>query len=405
MIARDNVIIGAGPYGLAATAHLRAAGVQVRVFGQAMSSWERYMPVGMWLRSAWRASNIADPHHALTLDRYQAECGTRLRRPVPVESFIDYGRWVQRQIAPDLDQRSVTRLQRSAVGFQLVLEDGETVDAQRVVVAAGIAPFAWRPPHLAWLPPWLVSHASDHPDLGQFGGRRVLVLGGGQSALESAALLHEAGAQVEVVTRASRIRWLRGSDQARSLVDRQLDRWLRAPSEVGPYGLSWVVELPDLFRRLPRHVQQRIARVSILPAGAAWLIRRLVGVPITTGRTILSAAPDGGRLLLTLSDGSERCVDHLLLGTGYSVDVGRYPFLAPELTRSLRRVGGYPQLADGLESSVPGLHFLGAAAAGTFGPLMRFVAGTKYAAPALTRRLASERVAPAWEERLCSSTA
>jgi FAD-dependent urate hydroxylase len=399
----DMAIIGAGPYGLAATAHLRAAGVDVRVFGQTMSSWELNMPVGMRLRSPWRASSIADPHHALTLDCYQATRSERLPRPVPLESFIDYGRWVQRQVAPDLDPRRVTRLQRSTLGFQLQLGDGDVVQARRVGVAVGITRFGWRPPHFAGLPSDLASHASQHTDLARFAGRRVLVVGGGQSALESAALLHEAGADVEVVARAPQIRWLRRIDQRTSMLDRQLDRCLRAPSEVGPYGLSWIVEFPDLFRRLPWAVQQRVARVSILPAGAGWLVPRLDRVPITTGRSVLSAAASGACVRLTLSDGSERRVEHVLLATGYRLDVRQYPFLAPDLVGSLRQVGGYPRLTDGLESSVPGLHFLGAIAAGTFGPLMRFVAGTKYAAPALTHRLRGQRVARVPGEQACPS--
>jgi cation diffusion facilitator CzcD-associated flavoprotein CzcO len=55
------VIIGAGPYGLAAAAHLRAAGVEPRVFGEPMAFWQRQMPKGMRLRSPWTASHIADP--------------------------------------------------------------------------------------------------------------------------------------------------------------------------------------------------------------------------------------------------------------------------------------------------------------------------------------------------------
>jgi len=54
------VIIGAGPYGLAAAAHLRAAGIEHRIFGEPLSFWRRHMPAGMFLRSAWEASHIVD---------------------------------------------------------------------------------------------------------------------------------------------------------------------------------------------------------------------------------------------------------------------------------------------------------------------------------------------------------
>jgi len=111
-------------------------------------------------------------------------------------------------------------------------------------------------------------------------------------------------------------------------------------------------------------------------------------VRITTGRAVTAAEADGDGVRLTLDDGSVRNVDHVLLGTGYRVDVGRYPFLSPKLLEAVHRVNGHPTLSPGLESSVDGLHFLGAPAARSFGPLLRFVAGTEFAARALTRKLA-----------------
>ena len=98
------------------------------------------------------------------------------------------------------------------------------------------------------------------------------------------------------------------------------------------------------------------------------------------------------QICITLDDGSTRRADHVLLGTGFSVDVSRYEFLAPEITRSLYQVEGYPQLARGFESSVPGLHFMGAPAARSFGPLMRFVSGTQFAARALTSVVAGKSI-------------
>src|SRR4249919_1637229 len=101
--ACDVVIVGAGPYGLAAAAHLRALdGVDVRIFGDAMSFW-RGMPRGMLLRSRWEASHIAYPSGPLTLDAYQAESGESFGAPIPLEHFVEYGRWVQERVAPDVD--------------------------------------------------------------------------------------------------------------------------------------------------------------------------------------------------------------------------------------------------------------------------------------------------------------
>lgn len=400
-------IIGAGPYGLAAAAHLRSAHVETCVFGEAMAFWRRQMPSGMFLRSSWEASHISDPHCALTLDAYQDGHGIHLSKPVPLDDFVAYGQWFQRKVAPDLDRRRVTRVESASTGFRLLLEDGESLRAQRVVIATGIAPFAYRPALFDALPPSLVSHASDHGDLRRFAGRRVIVVGGGQSAIESAVLLREGGADVEVILRAPQVRWLRRS----AWLHRQsgsIRRLLYPPTDVGPPALNQIVARPDLFRRLPRGLQRRIAYRSIRPAASGWLLPRAGGVRITTGRAVVSATPAGERLRLTLDDGTGRCVDHALLATGYRVDISRYAFLAPELVGWVRRVDGHPQLAEGFESSVPGLHFLGAAAAESFGPLMRFVSGTEYTARALTRcvlggmpgQLREER--PSWQTMLRS---
>ena len=53
------VVIGAGPHGLAATAHLKRGGVEVLTFGEPMDFW-RTMPKGMLLRSNRTATSIAE---------------------------------------------------------------------------------------------------------------------------------------------------------------------------------------------------------------------------------------------------------------------------------------------------------------------------------------------------------
>src|SRR5205809_161418 len=112
-------IIGAGPYGLAAAAHLRAAGLEVCIFGEPMVFWQRQMPKGMFLRSSWEASHISHPHQACTLDTFQAAQGISLVTPLPLEDFIAYGLWFQRQVAPDLDPRRVSRIERVPGGLRI----------------------------------------------------------------------------------------------------------------------------------------------------------------------------------------------------------------------------------------------------------------------------------------------
>jgi len=94
---------------------------------------------------------------------------------------------------------------------------------------------------------------------------------------------------------------------------------------------------------------------------------------------VVSAQSAGQEVRLKLDDGSERRVDHVLLGTGYDVDISRYQFLTEEIVNGVDRLDGYPKLSAGFCSSVPGLHFIGATAARSFGPLLYFVAGTEFA--------------------------
>jgi thioredoxin reductase len=385
----DVAVIGAGPYGLAATAHLRQAGVSTHVLGDPLSFWQS-MPQGMLLRSNRTATSIADPHGPVALDAYEAATGQPVTPPVPLGQFVDYGLWVQEQVAPDVDRRHVHRLARDGRGFVLELDDGDRLRARRVVVACGIADFVHRPAAGEGLPPELVSHSSEHRDLGALAGQRVLVAGSGQSALESAALLHESGAEVEVVVRADHINWLHGGRYHRMLG--RAAPLVYAPTDVGPMGLSRLVAVPELFTAIPRSIQEPLAYRAIRPAGAAWLVPRLRDVPIRLRSEIHSITPGADGLRVVLSDGEARPVDHVLLATGYRVDITRYPFLDRDLVAELRVAEGYPLLRRGMETSVPGLHVVGAPAARSFGPTMRFVSGSWYTGRALARALGGERV-------------
>ena len=204
----EVAIVGAGPYGLSSAAFLRDAGVGVQVFGEPMGYWHEHMPRGMLLRSRWRSSHIADPGRSLTLDAYEAERGVSLPEHIPVENFIEYGRWYQQQVAPDLDRRRVQRIARSNGGFALELDDGDEVRAKRVVVSAGLQGFAHRPRRLARCPQ-SSSHTPRTTRVRRVPGRRVLVVGAGQSALESAASCARRARRSKLVVRSPSVIWLR----------------------------------------------------------------------------------------------------------------------------------------------------------------------------------------------------
>ncbi|HXY07792.1 MAG TPA: FAD-dependent oxidoreductase [Terriglobales bacterium] len=382
MRGSNVTIIGAGPYGLAAAAYLRAAGVETRVFGEPMEFWKEQMPAGMCLRSSWDASHIADPKQELTFDDYCRHNGNHVSKPIPLDRFVDYGQWYQRSVVPDLDRRKIVKIDVDNGGFRLTLADSEAFFSRRVVLATGISTFARRPVEFAGIPSALASHSSEQKDLRKFKGQRVVVVGAGQSALESAALFKEAGIEVEVIGRQKTLNWVGLHARLHHLGP--LSKLLYSSRDVGPAGISRLVAMPHVFRRFPRRFQDRTAYRAIRPAGAGWLRPRLVGVPITLGRHIVSATVQGSQLHLKLDDGTDRLIDHALLATGYRVDVSRYDFLSESLSKRLETVDGYPVLKRGLECSIPGLHFLGKPAAWSFGPLLGFVSGTEFAANELT---------------------
>ncbi len=371
----STIVVGAGPYGLSVAAHLHQGGVEVRVLGRPLEFWEG-MPEGMFLKSTWSASSLSDPGGSWSLDRFAAEVGDR-PEPIPLSFFTAYCRWFQERAVPELDGGRLSCLRGRAGRFTLELTDGRRLETERVVMAIGIARFKVLPAFASGLPPHLASHSADLVRPADFRDRRVAVVGAGQSALEWAALLHEAGARVELLTRRPVV-W----------VDRRLYRLhplLRslfyARSDVGPAGLSRLADLPGVVRRLPRPWRSALLRRCVRPAGADWLRPRVVGiVPITAGVEVRAATPEGSELELELSDGGRRRVDHLILATGYRPDLARLEFVDPDLRGAVASQDGLPVLDRHYQSSVAGLHFVGALAEGSCGPICRFVAGAAAAA-------------------------
>ncbi|MPY54933.1 FAD-dependent oxidoreductase [Streptomyces acidicola] len=392
-------VIGAGPFGLSTAAHLRARGVPVRVFGEPMVSWRDHMPAGMLLKSTPAASNIDAPQRGHTLVDYCDAAGIpRLVTDediIPVETFVAYGEWFQQNLVPELERVRVVSVDRrgDGRGFELKLDSGEAFTARAVVVATGLSGLAHLPPELRGAatdgpsPTGPVSHSAQHHDLSRFAGKELLVVGAGQSALETAALAAEAGARVRVVSRGhgkvafGAPPW----DQPR----------LRPESPFGRAWSLWALSYyPHPYRYLPAEARHYLVRRVLGPLGAWWLRERFegtVGVREISG--IVRAGVIGGRPLLAVRTHEGRTeelsADHVIAATGYRVDIAAMDFLAHELRTELVVSQGAPKLGAGYRASVPGLYFTGLPSAASYGPVMRFVCGTEFASPRLARHLAA----------------
>ena len=386
------VIIGAGPYGLSIAAHLRAKDVEHRIIGDPMQFWLGHMPRGMLLKSDGFASTLYDPKAELTLRRYCEERNIEyadLGTPVRLEDFCAYGIEFQQRFAPNLESKRVTLLERTRAGFTLSLSDGESIAAQRVVIATGLSHFEHVPSELATLPNDLLSHSSAHVHLHQFKGRDVTVIGGGASATELATLLHEAGSNVRMVARRLSIEL-----HTRMELPRPIAQTIRRPlSTIGPGWKSrFFTDLPLVFHNLPKPTQNRLVKGFLGPAGGWFLRGRFERVPLLAGYQIKGAEASGDRAILWLKseNGDERRIEteHVIAATGYRADIRRLPLLSAGIKSQLKLFNNVPELSSQFESSVPGLFFVGPAAIDSFGPVLRFACGAKFTASQLSNHLA-----------------
>lgn len=387
----DNTIIGAGPYGLSIAAHLRAHRKSHVLLGSPLESWRAFMPRGMVLKSEPFASNLWDPQRRYTLQRFFASRNVPYQpvgRPLPLSLFLEYADWFRQQAVGESKDTRVVQLGRANGGFCLRLADGTSFTSRRVILATGHMAFCRVPPELAAAEP-LVLHSTRIGDVATYANRDVCVVGAGQSALETAALLHEAGARVRVLVRKPQVEW-NSPSKPRPL-------WSRVLAPDAGVGAGWkstaISELPRVFRwYFPADQRHRFVRGSYGPAGAWWLRDRIEGrLEFLLGSQVqtVAAEKDGVQFTVSGPQGTfDSRADHIIACTGFRVNIDQLDYLEPALRKEIAcEAEGIPALDSRFESSVSGLFIVGVASAPVFGPIMRFMYGAKHTAPLVTRRL------------------
>lgn len=355
----DLAIIGAGPYGISLAAHAAARGLDYRLFGHPMHFWRERMPQNMFIRTHPAYVNLSDAEGLFTLERFAEKTGSKLEQPLPRPLFVRYAMWFADQTHVAFERELVAHLRRITGGYKLLTSCGSASYARRVIIATGLQHFEYIPDELAGLPASLVTHPIGYSDYGIFRGRRVAVLGSGQSSWEAAALLHLAGSDVELIYRGDTSRY--------------------SPADNHASGAN-LITLAESFYDLPLDEKQERRKK---PSGSiASFLRPYVDGKIkeTAGVMIFSAEETlERRLLLRLSNDEERIVDHLIAATGYRIDIRKLPFLHDGLLQDLEQEqssdGLFPLLDRHFESSLPGLFFAGPLASHSHGPSHRFIAG------------------------------
>lgn len=390
----DVAIIGAGPYGLSLAAHLGAAGIDVRIFGQPLNAWREHMPKDMMLKSDGFASNLSAPDEASTLKAWCAEHKVPYANqglPISLDNFIAYGLAFQKRHVRGLEEVDVTRVEKRAEGFALTLANGAGVEAKQVIVTTGVSHFVHVPSPLSKLPKHAVSHSYDHRDGSVFAGKDVVIVGAGASSTNLAAHLADCGAATRIIAREPALEYNAVPDpDAETLFYR-----IRKPAS--GIGRGWksyfCAAAPLLFYRLPESLRQRGIAMHSHPA-AGWYMRGKIDGRVGTllGRSVTNAEEKGGVVELTLVDRAGHIeiisCDHVVAATGYRADTRRFAFLAPELRARIASPKNTPLVSDVFETPVAGLYVTGPAVVDSFGPLMRFMVGAEFAAPRLSQHLA-----------------
>lgn len=376
------LIIGAGPYGLAMAAQCHHLGIEHHLLGEPMAFWKTNMPRGMYLRSPcdWHL----DPLETYTIEHYLRSQNISVQEadPIPLDRYLDYAEWFQRQHGIVVDRRLVQTVNATVnadgARFEATLDDGELVTARNVLVATGLAAAAHVPAELARsLPAGSFWHTRDFVDLESLAGRSCLIVGGRQSAFEWAALAHEHGAaEIHISHRHDTPRF---APADWSWTDPLLHRTATHP---GWYRALSAAEQDAITQHM-----WRIGRLQL----EAWLGPRIDHASIHLWpRSQLQSCrrTSGGQLEVILDVGQSITVDVILLATGYQVDVGRLPFLANgNLLERVQTRNGYPVLDEQFQSTVSGLYFAGKFASQDFGHFFDFTAGVRVSARVISEAL------------------
>lgn len=376
------LIIGAGPYGLAAAAYCREIGIEHLLLGEPMAFWKWHMPRKMYLRS--RGDWHLDPTGRATFDRYLANRGLPPGRTEPIsnELYLGYADWFQREHEIRAERRMVRRLIRNdhaTVRFEALLEDGRLIGATNVLVSTGFAACANVPTDVAHLfPSGRVWHAQDAIDFRRVAGRSILIIGGRQSAFEWAAIARENGAQVHIS--------YRHDTPGFELADWSWVTPLLERTEVEP---SWYRRLPEPKKNELLEHMWTIGRLRLEP----WLERRVLvdGIRLWPNSRPAECVETGdGRLRVQLNTGHAIIIDRVVLATGYRTDVRQVPFLDQDsIVGRLDIQDGFPILGEAFQSSVSGLYFVNRFASRDFGHFFDFTAGVRVAARMIARSVMS----------------
>ena len=376
----DVAVVGAGPFGLSVAAHLPQR--RVRAFGEPMQTWRTRMPPDMLLRSDWEETSLSAPADRGAIDVWAHATGEPRQEPIPLQTFLRYADWFRQTFVRESDPAEVTGVERGGGLLRVTTSAGDEVDARRAVIAVGVTPFPYAPPPFEAAMGDGVTFAIESQDYSAYRGGRIVVVGGGQGGLESAALALRGGADVELVVR-SRLRWFTDREpyRPRGPLRRRLYRLAYPVVGYGPPVLNRLALHPDAFAALPAPVRRRVATRILRAGGSPWVRSVVEGrIAVTEGVAVTGVRRGADGLDLQLSDGSSRRADAVIVSAGFRFALDRLAFLSPSVKAAIAVQDGWPVLDRCFRSTDPDVLFVGFAAERRFGPIARFVSGSRFTA-------------------------
>jgi thioredoxin reductase len=353
----DIIIIGAGPYGISIAAHAAARHLSYKLLGYPMDFWKNQMPQNMFIRTPPDLVSFSDPKGEFTIQRYSLESNTKLESPMPRTVFVQYASWFAEKAGVEFTPEWVESLSYNGNCYSLTTESGQQLTAKNVVIATGIKDFQYIPKMFNELSSKWVSHTLGYTSFKQFREKNIIVVGSGQSAWEAAALLHEAKANVQLVFR----------------------------NKAPVYGGNRVEEvvlkkIGNIFFKLPRLFKKKIWHIASVTVPIAHFLRSYVEGKVSqvSNVSVVQSFVDDDRIQLKLSNGSMMNADHVIVASGFKINLERLPFLEKDLKSKIIREEDYaefPKLNRYFESNCKGLYFAGPLSSHSHGPTFRFILG------------------------------
>lgn len=352
MVETDAIIVGAGPAGLACAASMGELGLKVAILEKADAI------ASVWRRHYDRLHLHTDRGHSglpgLAMPRTYPRYPSRLQVIGYLESYA-----VRFDLQP-LFNRAVRTVRREGSTWRVETTQ-EQFAAPVVVIATGWADFPHRP---SWpgsdAYQGVVIHSSAYRHPAAYAGKRVLVVGFGNSGGEIALDLAEAGVEVTLA--------VRGPVQIlpRELLGLPILTWAiaqaRLPARVADFINAPAIRLAvgsvrnlglKIARKGPRRMIEEDRRVPLLDVGT---LARIRDGAIKVRGGIERFTLDG----VVFAETPAESFEAVILATGFRPDLRE---LLPD-ARGVFDDHGMP-VATGCTTSEPGLFFCGLIASPT----------------------------------------